>query len=184
MGQTPVRRIDNDPKGGEGEVEGRSDSRRNMGFHIGGERAGSQMQSALGRLIGDWRIDPGEINQGGAAKRFGEAARPGGIAQETLAVSGDDRIGDKPGAGRKAGQKSAGDAETDDPASAASGLSLQSARKRCAVAAAGNRENAGAGGKPRLRFEPSRGDDERAFRLRPGYIPSRSSGRLPVFRLR
>jgi hypothetical protein len=66
-----------------------------VGFHIGGMRPRFHMQGVLFFMPSQWRIDPGDIGDRGAAERTGKPLRPDRVAGIARAILGNNRAGDK-----------------------------------------------------------------------------------------
>ena len=175
----PVRRVGHDAKSGKGQLMGGGDAGGNMGFRIGGMRAGIDMQGALFRRAGHGSIDPGDVGDRRAAKRAGKPLRPNRIAIIARAVLGDDRAGDKLRPRSKSRRQAARDAKTDDRRCLVRDGRFQGTRETRGVAGARDGKDSRTGGNPRFRLKARNGDDRRAV-----YIPMRTGCGLPSFRLR
>jgi len=147
---------------------GGGDAGRDMRFHVGGECAGLDMQSALRGVIDHRGVDSCHIDDRRAAERRRKPARPDRIAVEALAAFSDDRTRDKGRARNKARRQAARDPEADDGRRFVRGGRIQRARQADAIAAAGHDDDLRASRKFRLRPKAGDGDDRQA-----SYIPAK-----------
>ena len=109
-GTSPLRRIGDDPKSREGKIMGGGDAGRYMRFHVGGECAGLDMQSALGGMVVTGASTPA-ISTIGAPPRAAARRWTRPVAIESFAGFGDDGARDEEGAGTQPRRQAAGDAE-------------------------------------------------------------------------
>ncbi len=179
MRQLPVRGVGHDTKGGKGQLVGGGDASGNVGFRIGGVRAGFATKGALFRAPGHGRIDPGDVGDRRAPKRVGKPPRPSRIAKIAGAVLGDDRPRDKLRARGKSWRQTARDAKTDNRRCLLRNGRFQGALETQGIAGTRDGEDARPGDETRFHLEASNGDDWGT-----GHIPARAGERLPVLRLR
>ena len=117
-GSDAMRRIDDDPAGGEGQAVGLRGRGRNVGFHVDGDARGGVAQPSFVGGLGDRVVDPGDVGVNGGAERVDQAPCPVAIGR-VAPMRGDDPGCDDPGAGSEVRRQASCDAETDDAAAAA-----------------------------------------------------------------
>jgi hypothetical protein len=93
---------------------GGGDTGGDMGFHVGGMRAGFEMQGALFRNAYHRSVDSNDVGEHRTAERAGKPVRPNRIAAIARAGLGHDRAGDKLGPRSKSRRQAAREAKTDD----------------------------------------------------------------------
>jgi len=175
----PVRRIGHDAKSCKGQLVGGGDAGGDMGFHVGGMRAGFEMQGEPFGSSAHWKIDTGYVGDRRAAEGAGKPLRPNRVSVIACAVPGDNRTGDKLCPRGETRRQTARNAKTDDGGSLVLEGGFKSPSETRDIAATRECEYSRPGGNPRFRLKARNGDDWRAV-----YIPMRSGCGLPSLRLR